>query len=145
MKIISWNVNSIRIRIESILEILDREKPDIFCMQETKVTNSNFPQEAFKNKGYFSYFDGISSYNGVAILSKREAKNINTINFCGKDDARHISLEIEGIEFVSIYVPAGGDEPNINTNPKFKHKLDFLDEMLTVFKKKKEKKNYSMR
>ncbi len=140
MKIISWNVNSIRIRINCILEILDKEKPDIFCMQETKVTNSQFPKKVFKDKGYFSYFNGIPSYNGVAILSKKEAKKINFINFCDKEDARYISLEIDGIEFMSIYVPAGGDEANIHSNPKFKHKLDFLDEMLIFLKKKKNKK-----
>ncbi len=140
MKIISWNVNSLRIRIENIIEILENEKPDIFCLQETKVNNSLFPKSVFEDKGYFAYFNGISSYNGVAILSKKKAEKIINLNLCDKDDARFISIEIDGVEFISIYVPAGGDDPDPSSNPKFRHKLNFLDEMLKILTKKKSKK-----
>jgi exodeoxyribonuclease-3 len=140
MKIISWNVNSVRVRIEAIKELLEKEKPDIVCLQETKVTNSEFPNNIFEKVGFHSYFNGIASYNGVAILTKKKPVRIQTINFCDKEDARHISLELNDIEFISIYVPAGGDDPDPSTNEKFKHKLDFLNEMLKLLLEKRNKK-----
>ena len=140
MKVISWNVNSVRVRIEAIKELLEKEKPDIVCLQETKVTNSEFPNNIFEKVGFHSYFNGIASYNGVAILTKKKPVRIQTINFCDKEDARHISLELNDIEFISIYVPAGGDDPDPSTNEKFKHKLDFLNEMLKLLLEKRNKK-----
>ena len=77
MKIISWNVNSVRARINNILEYIKDENPDILMFQEIKTQDENFPYEEFKNLGYISYVFGQKSYNGVAIVSKIEIKNIN--------------------------------------------------------------------
>ena len=74
MKIISWNVNSLRVRIEQILQILKEEKPDFLCLQETKIIDDQFPTEEFLKQNYFSYFKGMPSYNGVAVISKEEAQ-----------------------------------------------------------------------
>ena len=72
MKIISWNVNSVRARINYVKELLQTEKPDFLCLQETKIIDNEFPIKSFTELGYFSYFFGIPSYNGVAILSKKK-------------------------------------------------------------------------
>ena len=80
MKISSWNVNSVRARIENILEYIKTDKPDILLLQEIKTENINFPTEAFKKIGYESFVFGQKSYNGVAFLSKVKIENIN-LNF----------------------------------------------------------------
>ncbi len=140
MKIISWNVNSIRVRLDQVLQLLEEEKPDILCLQETKVIDDQFPIKEFKKKKYFSYFSGIPSYNGVAIISRLAAKESLTLNFCEKNDARYISIKLGDLEIICIYVPAGGDEPDSDINPKFKHKLLFLEEFSKILKKKKDEK-----
>lgn len=140
MKVISWNVNSIRARIDLIIKILKEEDPDFLCLQETKIINDQFPSEIFKDLNYFSYFNGMASYNGVAILSKKKAKNAFSVNFCKKNDARHLSMETKGMEIISVYVPAGGDVPDPEENPKFDHKLNFLNELDHYLKKKKKDK-----
>ena len=78
MKISTWNVNSVRARIDNVLEYIKSNKPDILLLQEIKTINETFPYEAFKKVGYISYVNGQKSYNGVAILSKIELKNIQT-------------------------------------------------------------------
>ena len=76
MKIISWNVNSVRARIENILDYIKYADPDILLLQEIKAQNENFPSETFKNIGYNSYIFGQKSYNGVAFLSKEKIENV---------------------------------------------------------------------
>ena len=137
MKIISWNVNSIRARIDLVLELLKEEEPDFLCLQETKIIDNQFPKNFFLDKGYFSYFWGIPSYNGVAILSKNELTNIVKCNICNKNDARLISAKLGKLEITSVYVPAGGETPNPEDNPKFEHKLLFLEELSNFLKGKK--------
>ena len=77
MKIISWNVNSVRARIENILNYIDDSNPDILFLQEIKTQDDTFPYETFKDKGYESYVFGQKSYNGVAFLSKSKIENIS--------------------------------------------------------------------
>ena len=137
MKIISWNVNSVRARINYVKELLSTEKPDFLCLQETKIIDKEFPNKIFTELGYFSYFFGIPSYNGVAILSKRKLINIEKQGLCNKLDARIISAETSDFEILSVYVPAGGDIPDPNLNSKFRHKLLFLDELNQFLKTKK--------
>ena len=112
MKIISWNVNSVRARINNILDYIKDSSPTILLLQEIKTQNENFPFQEFKNLGYESHVFGQKSYNGVAIVSNIEVKKINK-NFI-KDDlnqSRIISGEIilkqKKIEIINIYVPNG--------------------------------------
>ena len=86
MKIVSWNVNSVRARIENILNYIKDSKPDILLLQEIKTQDETFPRDIFKEIGYESYVFGQKSYNGVAIVSKFKLDNINT-NFI-KDDLK---------------------------------------------------------
>ena len=135
MKIATWNINSVRLRIQSVLRFILRYNIDIICFQETKTQDENFPSDEFLRIGMkYQYFRGEKSYNGVAILSKFKFEENGYINWCNKDDCRHISVKVKDqIELHNFYVPAGGDEPNTDLNPKFKHKIDFLNEMKSYF------------
>ena len=112
MKIISWNVNSVRARIENILHYIKDSKPDILFLQEIKSQNENFPSEIFKEKGYNSYIFGQKSYNGVAFLSKLKIENFkNDFINDKKKQSRIITGEIninkKKIKLINIYVPNG--------------------------------------
>ena len=96
MKIISWNVNSVRARIENIKDYVKDSSPDVLLLQEIKTQNENFPSSEFTNLGYTSYIFGQKSYNGVAIISKYKLENVQT-DFI-KDDlkqSRVIKAELE--------------------------------------------------
>lgn len=129
MKIASWNINSVRIRLALIKQFVDREQPDILCLQETKTQDVHFPLDALQQMGFsHSAFIGQKSYNGVAILSRHPLTNITTERFIDKDEARHICAVLpDGTRLHNVYIPAGGDIPDPERNPKFKDKLEFVD------------------
>ena len=136
MKIISWNVNSVRARITNILEYIKDTLPDILFLQEIKTQEESFPYEDFENVGYESHVFGQKSYNGVAIISKVKIENLKK-DFI-KDDlnqARIISGEIrlkkKKINLINIYVPNGNP---INTD-KYEYKKNWLKKFITVIKK----------
>ncbi len=136
MKIISWNVNSVRARITNILEYIKDTLPDILFLQEIKTQKESFPYEDFKNVGYESHVFGQKSYNGVAIISKVKIENLKK-DFI-KDDlnqARIISGEIrlkkKKINLINIYVPNGNP---INTD-KYEYKKNWLKKFITRIKK----------
>ena len=135
MRIATWNINSVRLRINRVADLAKTCEPDVICLQETKVVDDLFPLEAVQEMGYpHVAFNGMKGYNGVAILSKLPLKNIQRQEWCGKTDCRHIAATLPGgIELHNFYIPAGGDEPNREKNEKFGHKLDFLDEMTEWF------------
>ena len=132
MKIISWNVNSVRARIENIKNYIKDAAPDVLLLQEIKTQNENFPNDEFKKLGYVSYVFGQKSYNGVAIISKHELDNVN--NSFIKDDlnqSRIITAELKlkkkKIELINIYVPNG--------NPVDTEKYEYKKNWLTLFNK----------
>ena len=140
MKIISWNVNSVRARIENILNYIKDSKPDVLLLQEIKTQEVSFPRDTFKNIGYESYIYGQKSYNGVAIVSKLKLSNIN-IDFI-KDElnqARIITGEIflrkKKIDLINIYVPNGNP---IDTQ-KYDYKKNWLEKFLNSLKKRLKK------
>ena len=137
MKIISWNVNSVRARIENIKNYIKESAPDVLLLQEIKTQEENFPNDEFKNLGYISYVFGQKSYNGVAIISKHELDNIDN-NFI-KDDlkqSRIITAELKikkkKIELINIYVPNGNP---VDTD-KYEYKKVWLKRFITNIKKK---------
>ena len=144
MRIATWNINSVRLRIHHVLRFIKEHNIDVMCLQETKTIDENFPSKDFTKAGMkYQYYRGEKSYNGVAIVSKFEFTDPGYVNWCKKDDARHIHVKINNyIELHNFYVPAGGDEPDPKINEKFKHKLDFLDEA-TTYMKTKEKNAYT--
>lgn len=139
IKLATWNVNSIRIRLDGLKELIDRANPDIICLQEVKAKESDFPFEEIKNMGFANIaLYGIPSYNGVAILSKNPLSKVEQINWCNKCDGRHIKANIGDIEINNIYIPAGGDIPDAEVNSSFAHKLRFIDELTEYFQNNKE-------
>lgn len=143
LRIATWNINSVRHRLDLVSRFLRTEAPDVLCLQETKVANELFPGEALKKLGYVHQaINGQKAYHGVAILSRLPFKKTGAQDFCGKGDARHASVTLEnGVELHNFYVPAGGDIPDSKANPKFAHKLDFLREMASFFGKSKTKRS----
>ncbi len=137
MRIATWNINSVRLRIEQVKKFADENQPDIICLQETKVRDDLFPLADIKSLGYENVvFRGEKSYNGVAILSKNKIEVKDKLNIAGAQDARHISVVLPGgIELHNFYIPAGGDEPDVAINPKYKFKLEFVDYMSSWFNK----------
>ena len=134
MRIVSWNVNSIRIRIDLLKKLINTKSPDVICIQEVKAKEEDFPYHEIRQLGYeYIALYGMPGYNGVSILSKLPINNIKKHDWCNKTDARHISATVKNIEIHNIYVPAGGDVPDIKTNPSFVHKLQFVDELTTWF------------
>jgi exodeoxyribonuclease-3 len=136
LKITTWNINSVRLRMPLVAEFLKTRAPDVLCLQETKCRDAEFPMKDFTALGYNHVeINGQKVYHGVAVVSKKPLRLIEKRDFCEKGDARHIAVEIEGkggpISLHNFYVPAGGDEPDVEINPKFAHKLSFLDEMKT--------------
>ena len=132
MLIASWNVNSIRTRLSNVLSWIDEKQPDILCLQETKVIDEDFPVEVFIKLGYQVKCYGQKSYNGVAILSKKNISDIR-YGFIGElkklnvsdvliEQKRIISAYIDGIRIINVYVPNGS---SLNSE-KYEYKINWL-------------------
>ncbi len=141
LKIATWNINSVRLRAGLVERYVQEHQPDILCLQETKCRDSEFPSGVFKSMGFDHLaINGQKGYHGVAIASRLPILDMDKRDFCGMGDARHVSVRVK-VSFLgeipltihNFYVPAGGDEPDRQINPKFGHKLDFLDEMTSWF------------
>jgi exodeoxyribonuclease-3 len=139
LTIATWNINSLRLRQGHLEALIARLKPDVICLQETKVPDELFPEKlAATIKFPHVLKRGMKSYNGVAILSKLPMAAVpDTPDWCKKNDCRHIAARLEtGAEPVilhNFYVPAGGDIPDRAQNVKFAHKLDFIAEAKNHF------------
>lgn len=135
MRICTWNINSVRLRLPLVLKLLDEYRPDVLCLQETKVVDDSFPTAEFRDRGYTHIqIHGMKSYNGVAIISRLPLEGGDVKHWCEKQDCRHVLATLPGgIEVHNLYVPAGGDVPDPAVNDKFAHKLRFLDEMRDWF------------
>lgn len=130
LSVCTWNVNSIRLRMAHLDRLVEALAPDVLCLQETKVRDELFPLLELASHGYVhTALHGMKGYNGVAILSRKPLQDVRTQSWCGREDCRHISARIDGIEVHNLYVPAGGDVPDAALNPKFAHKLQFLDDL----------------
>jgi len=136
MKIISWNVNSVRARIENILHYIKDSNPDILFLQEIKTQNENFPSETFKENGYNSYVFGQKSYNGVAFLSKSKIENFK--NDFIKDKLKQsriitgeVALNKKKTKLINIYVPNG----NPVDTEKYEYKKNWLASFIKKVKK----------
>ncbi len=130
LRIASWNVNSVRLRIDGVERLAAERAPDVLCLQEVKVESRHFPVEPFHALGYrHSVLYGIKGYHGVAVFSRLPIDEGGTRDWCGRSDGRHAFATVAGVEIHNFYVPAGGDEPDPEVNDKFAHKLQFLREM----------------
>ncbi len=131
VKIVSWNINSVRARLTLLDQLMKEDQPDVFCLQETKVEDASFPTAWFNDNGYINHaIKGQKGHHGVATLSRIPLNDIEMIDWCDKGDARYVGCGLpDGTRLHNFYVPAGGDEPNPDDNEKFDHKLKFLVEM----------------
>src|SRR5687767_14907512 len=134
MKIATFNVNSIRIRLPIVLQWLEQHQPDVLCLQETKVQDDQFPLLAFASTGYHVAYRGMKSYNGVAVLSRKTPESV----YCGFDDAapepddeRLMRVVIDGIPIINTYVPNGFKIDS----PKYTYKLGWYTRLRLYFEK----------
>ncbi len=136
MRLITWNINSVRLRIDLVARLARDWSPDVLCLQETKVPDELFPREALAKLGFaHQAFVGMKGYHGVAILSRLPIAKPGHIHWCGKEDCRHVHVGLPGgIELHNLYIPAGGDVPDPDENEKFAHKLQFLKEQINWWK-----------
>jgi len=127
MKIATWNVNSIKARKDRLLAWLGAHAPDVLCLQELKLEAAAFPHEEIRALGYHTVLHAQKTYNGVAILSRREPEAVAIGFDDGVDDqqARAIAATVEGVRVLCVYVPNGG-EP---TSDKFAYKLEWLERL----------------
>lgn len=133
MKIATFNVNSIRSRLPIVIDWLNRNKPDILCLQETKVQDHEFPSTAFLNAGYQVAFRGEKSYNGVAIASlKKPAKvRFGFDDGLAADETRLILAQFGNIHVLNTYVPQGREIENA----MYKYKLEWFKRLGRMFEK----------
>src|SRR5215469_4433024 len=109
MKIVTWNINSVRRRLPLVVDWLAANRPDVLCLQETKVQDSEFPSAAFRDAGYQAVFRGMKGYNGVATFSLREPESVFYGLCAGPDseDVHILETVIAGVPIVNTYVPQG--------------------------------------
>ncbi len=130
MKIATWNVNSVRTRLDHVVDWLNQNSVDVLCLQETKVVDADFPTKPFEEIGYNLYKSGQKSYNGVALISRKPLDNISTgfqgilpgIEAIWDDQKRVITGTLEGLRIVNLYVPNG----SAIGSEKYKYKLKWL-------------------
>ena len=140
MRIATWNINSLRLRIGLLAHLRDALDPDVICLQETKVPDELFPDDSPAALGYPHVARrGMKGYNGVAILSRFPLTvDAGAPDWCGKNDCRHLAVTVDApggpLHLHDFYVPAGGDVPDPNVNEKFAHKLRFVDEATAHFR-----------
>ncbi|MFQ5534370.1 MAG: exodeoxyribonuclease III [Sphingomonadales bacterium] len=141
VRIATWNVNSVRTRLDHVRRFVAEVKPDVLCLQEIKVCDADFPLAAFRDMGFDHWaLAGQKSYHGVAIFSTLPLEGRPRHDWGGNGEARHQCVALPGgVELHNLYVPAGGDVPDPRENPKFAAKLDFFDNMSATFSALKEK------
>jgi exodeoxyribonuclease-3 len=134
LRIATWNINSVRLRLPLLARLQGEIKADVICLQETKCPDEVFPAAAIRALGFKHIaIRGMKGYNGVAVLSRLPIIARDTDpDWCGKGDCRHLGVTVDApggpIDLHDFYVPAGGDVADREANPKFAHKLDFLAE-----------------
>ena len=139
LRIATWNINSLRLRLPLLRHLVDALRPDVICLQETKVPDDLFPGHGPEALGFPHVARrGMKGYNGVAILSRVPFDVDDAApDWCGRGDCRHVAVRLHApsgpVELHDFYVPAGGDVPDPALNPKFAHKLAFVREATAWF------------
>jgi exodeoxyribonuclease-3 len=130
LRIASWNVNSVRLRAEQVVRFAREAGVDVLCLQEIKCREGEFPTAAFVEAGLpHLKISGQKGWHGVAIASALPIEDAPTLLVCREGHARSISARVAGVEIQNFYIPAGGDLPDREANPKFDHKLDFYEKL----------------
>jgi len=140
-RLATWNINSVRLRLDLVERFVASYGPDVLCLQEIKCIDDSFPELQLRTLGFDHVaVCGQKGYHGVATLSRLPFTQLERRDICGRGHARHLSVALgetanggNPIVLHNVYVPSGGDIPDPVLNPKFRHKLDFLDAMKTWF------------
>jgi exodeoxyribonuclease III len=142
-RLATWNINSVRLRLDLVERFARAHQPDILCLQEIKCVDGSFPELPLRALGFSHVaIAGQKGYHGVAILSRIPVARIERRDICGRGHARHLSVTLDvgsptarkPLVLHNVYVPAGGALPDPTFNPKFRHKLDFLEAMDAWFR-----------
>ncbi|KEO88807.1 exodeoxyribonuclease III [Erythrobacter longus] len=137
LSVATWNINSARLRLPIIEKYLEMQGPDVLCLQEIKCQEHQFPADALAALGYeHQAICGQKGYHGVATVSRVPIREVTRHDWQANGEARHVGVEVvdrevggKNVRIDNVYVPAGGDEPDREKNPKFGQKLDFLERM----------------
>ncbi|GBF56808.1 exodeoxyribonuclease III [Candidatus Phycosocius bacilliformis] len=130
LSVATWNINSVRLRAGLVKRFVEEHRPDVVCLQEIKCRDGEFPSAIFAEMGLpHLHIRGQKGWHGVAIASRLPLESVEEPNFCRHGEARVAAVRVAGVTIHNLYVPAGGDEPDTAINPKFDHKLSFLDRM----------------
>ncbi len=139
LTIVTWNINSLRLRQDLLVNVIDDLHPDVLCLQETKVPDELFPEEIAVRIGLpYVLKRGMKGYNGVAMFSRLPIEAAGDArDWCGRPDCRHVSGRVTAgrtrLTIHNFYVPAGGDVPDPAINDKYAHKLEFIAEARKYF------------
>ena len=133
MRIVTWNINSLRLRVGLLQHLVDALAPDVLCLQETKVPDALFPDAAPGALGFpYVARRGMKGYNGVAILSRLPLTEQPAPDWCVRGDCRHLHVTVGTpsgpLALHDFYVPAGGDVPDPAVNAKLAHKIAYMRE-----------------
>lgn len=132
LSLASWNINSVRLRIDQVCAFLKDHSPDVLALQEIKCQNHEFPKAELAAIGYeHVYVTGQKSWHGVALVSKKPITILESPAFCRRNEARIQAIEIDGYQVWNFYIPAGGDIPDRVENDKFDHKLEFYERLIS--------------
>jgi exodeoxyribonuclease-3 len=130
LRLSTWNVNSVRLRADHVARFVEERAPDVLCLQEIKCREEEFPREIFSQVGLpHLKIAGQKGWHGVAIASRYPIEDAPALGLCREGHARCVSALISGVEVQNFYIPAGGDIPDREANPKFDHKLDFFEKL----------------
>ena len=139
MKVTTWNVNSLKVRLPHVLEYLQQEQPDILALQETKMVDAVFPQADIEACGYQVCFSGQKTYNGVAVISRQGMSEITAeIPIFDDPQRRMLATTIEGVRIVNVYIPNGQEVGSEKYTYKFRwlHAFrDYLQQQLQRYEK----------
>ncbi len=137
LRLCTWNVNSVRLRAEQAARFVAEQAPDVLCMQEIKCQAGEFPADAFREMGLpYLKIAGQKGWHGVAIASRYPIEDAPPLEVCREKHARCVGGTIAGVEVHNFYIPAGGDVPDRELNPKFDHKLDFYETLTAELRKR---------
>ena len=124
MRLATWNVNSLKVRLPQLLGWLERQRPDVMCLQETKLEDGNFPAAQVEAAGYRPIYCGQKTYNGVAILTRAEAgEQVRCIPGFDDEQKRVLAVTVGGVRVVCVYCPNGESL----SSPKYAYKLGWFD------------------
>ena len=137
LRVATWNINSVRLRAEQVQRFVAEHAPDVVCLQEIKCREGEFPFAALQDVGLRHIrVSGQKGWHGVAIASRLPLDPGPPLDLCRERHARCVSAVVAGVEIVNLYIPAGGDTPCVETNPKFAHKMDFYARLTAAMAKR---------